>query len=120
VAGRRTGLKVVILECRGTHNTKTFAVEQLARASVQVEALRVGGRTPPSLMVASCLGRTRITSYVLDPPGDAYLLSGPNRELDELLRGDPADQSWRPHPRPPASRRSTSPAKLGRQPNSSA
>ncbi|MEO3777285.1 hypothetical protein ABGB16_10625 [Micromonospora sp. B11E3] len=95
-SGRRTDFKVVILECKGTHGAKNFAIEQLARASVQVEALRVGGRTPPSLMVASCLARSRITSYVLDPPGDGGLWSGPNRDLDELLRGSPEDQHWQP------------------------
>jgi hypothetical protein len=57
----------------------------------RVEALRVGGATPPSLMVASCLGRTRIASYVLDPPGDGDLWSGSNRTstscLDNAVHG---------------------------------
>jgi hypothetical protein len=99
--GRRTEFKVVVLECKGTHGARAFAVEQLARASVQVEALRVGGATPPSLMIASCLTRSRITSYVLDPPGDSDLWSGGRQDMDELLRQSPQDQAWRPTAAPP-------------------
>ncbi|MEU2614127.1 hypothetical protein ABZ570_21455 [Micromonospora sp. NPDC007271] len=40
---------------------------------MQVDALRVAGRSQSSLRVASCLSQTRITSYVLDPPSDDEL-----------------------------------------------
>lgn len=100
-SGRRGGVKIVVLECKGTHQSSSFAYEQLARATVQVDALRVGGRSQPSLMVASCLSRSRITSYVLDPPGDDELWSGADDDLDELLRATPEDQDWRPRPAPP-------------------
>ncbi|MFG1716097.1 hypothetical protein [Micromonospora sp. WMMA1947] len=100
-SGRRNGMKIVVLECKGTHQSPGFAHGQLARAAVQVDALRVGGRSQPSLMVASYLSRTRITSYVLDPPGDDELWSGADDELDELLGGAPGDQDWRPQPAPP-------------------
>ncbi|MEH1016294.1 hypothetical protein V6U90_24705 [Micromonospora sp. CPCC 206060] len=113
--GRRTAFKIVVLECKGTHKARAYAVEQLARASVQVEALTVGGRTPPSLMVASCLARRGITSYVLDPPGDDELWSGQNRDMDELLRGDPEDQLWRPRPGTPTADESSTTTSAGRR-----
>ncbi|MFE9206820.1 hypothetical protein [Micromonospora sp. NPDC007230] len=100
-SGRRSRVKIVILECKGTHQAASFAYGQLARAAVQVDALRVGGRGQPSLMVASCLSKTRITSYVLDPPGDEELWSGADNDLDELLSASPDDQDWRPRPAPP-------------------
>ncbi|WP_327037996.1 hypothetical protein [Micromonospora maris] len=100
-SGRRSGFKILVLECKGTHQSPGFAYGQLARAAVQVDALRVGGRAQPSLMVASFLSRTRITSYVLDPPGDDELWSGADDELDELLRTRPDDKDWRPRPAAP-------------------
>lgn len=95
-SGRRRKVMIVVLECKGTHQSPSFAYGQLARAAVQVETLRVGGRSPSSLMVASCLAQSRITSYVLDPPGDDELWSGRDDDFDELLRTDPEDQYWRP------------------------
>ncbi|MEH0972809.1 hypothetical protein V6U77_16955 [Micromonospora sp. CPCC 205546] len=100
-SGRRSGVKIVILECKGTHKSPTFAYEQLARAAAQVDALRVAGHRQPSLMVASYLSGSRITSYVLDPPGDGELWSGADDDLDELLRAAPDDQDWRARPAVP-------------------
>ena len=91
-SGRRSGVKIVVLECKGTHQSPSFAYGQLARAAVQVDALRVAGRSQSSLMVASCLSQARITSYVLDPSSDYELWSGSDDELDELLRTSPDDQ----------------------------
>ncbi|MGS2617524.1 hypothetical protein ACVCAH_23820 [Micromonospora sp. LZ34] len=99
-SGRRSGVKIVVLECKGTHQSPSFAYGQLARAAVQVDALRVAGRSQSSLMVASCLSETRITSYVLDPPSDDELWSGADDDLDELLSARPDDQDWRPRPAP--------------------
>ncbi|WFE65947.1 hypothetical protein [Micromonospora sp. WMMD714] len=92
----RRRMKIVILECKGTHQPPSFLHGQLARAAVQVEALSVGGRHPPALMVASHLTQTGITAYVLDPPGDDELWSGDDEELDGLLSTRPEDQFWRP------------------------
>ncbi|MET8267183.1 hypothetical protein ABZU92_24730 [Micromonospora arida] len=92
----RRQMKIVILECKGTHQSPSFIHGQLARAAVQVEALSVGGSHPPSLMVASHLTQTGITAYVLDPPGDDELWSGDDEELDNLLSTSPEDQFWRP------------------------
>ncbi|MBQ0978111.1 hypothetical protein [Micromonospora sp. M61] len=92
----RRRMKIVILECKGTHQPPSFIHGQLARAAVQVEALSVGGSHPPSLMVASHLTQTGITAYVLDPPGDDELWSGDDEELDNLLSTSPEDQFWRP------------------------
>jgi hypothetical protein len=97
---RRTWLKYWILECKGTHGNPKRAIKQLATASVQVRALEIGGSTPPSFLVASCLGQAGITTYLLDPPGDGELWSGPTAELNELLRDTPEDQYWRPQPAP--------------------
>ncbi|MEV4481698.1 hypothetical protein [Micromonospora coxensis] len=94
---RRRRMKIVVLECKGTHQTPSFVHGQLARAAVQVQTLKVGGHLPPSLMVASHLAETGITSYVLDPPGDDELWSGPDDEFDELLSTRPEDQFWQPH-----------------------
>ncbi|MEU7573361.1 hypothetical protein [Micromonospora sp. NPDC049240] len=52
-------------------------------------------------MVASRLAASRITSYVLDPPGDGELWSGADGELDGLLGATPDDQDWLPQPAPP-------------------
>ncbi|MET8318495.1 hypothetical protein [Micromonospora sp. NPDC005189] len=92
----RRRMKIVILECKGTHQSPSFIHGQLARAAVQVEALSVGGHHPPSLMVASHLTQAGITAYVLDPPGDDELWSGDDDELDGLLSTRPDDQFWRP------------------------
>lgn len=100
-SGRHTGFKVVVLECKGTHQGSAFATEQLARATVQVEALRVAGRTPPALMVASDLSPKGITSYLLDPDGDGDLWSGSSQDMDDLLREQPQDENWTPAPSPP-------------------
>jgi|GEM_PF-5701308 len=104
-SGRRSGVKIVILECKGTHQSPNFAYAQLARATVQVDALRVDGRSQPSLMVASCLSQSRITSYVLDPPGGDELWSGPDDDLDELLRAKPEDRDLPPKTASPAEAR---------------
>jgi len=100
--GRDTGFKVIVLECKGTHQNPKFAIEQLARATAQVESLTVAGRTPLSLMVASHLTAAQITSYLLDPDGDGDLWTGPVRDMDDLLRGDPQDENWTPDPMPGA------------------
>jgi hypothetical protein len=103
VRERRTGFKVVVLECKGSHQTPRFSIEQLARATVQVEAVRVGGRTPPSLMVASHLTHRRITSYVLDPEGEDDLWGGATQDMDEFLAEEPTEYHWHARPSPPAS-----------------
>ncbi|MEV6373595.1 hypothetical protein [Micromonospora musae] len=99
-SGRRSRVRIVVLECKGTHQSPKFASEQLARAAVQVNALRVGGRSQSSLMVASHLAKHGITSYVLDPPGDDELWSGADGELDDLVSASPEDQDWQPQPEP--------------------
>ncbi|MFE0592652.1 hypothetical protein [Micromonospora echinospora] len=112
--GRRSQFKVYVLECKGTHDTVAFTYKQLAKASLQVGALTVGGVPPPSLMVASRLTKRGITSYVLDPPGDDELWSGSHRDMDELLSATPDEPSWRARrtvpPQPPGT---ASPAPAG-------
>lgn len=97
-SGRRSRMKIVVLECKGTHQPPSFAYGQLARAAVQVRTLNVGGRRPPALMVASCLAGRQITSYVLDPPGDDELWDGGPDDFDQLLRARPEDHHWRTRP----------------------
>ncbi|MFI7218862.1 hypothetical protein [Micromonospora maritima] len=97
-AGRRSRMKIVVLECKGTHQSAAFAYGQLARAAVQVRTLSVGGRRPPALMVASCLAERQITSYVLDPPGDDELWDGDPGDFEGMLHNRPEDQHWRTRP----------------------
>lgn len=85
------GAKVVVLECKGTHKSRQFAIGQLARACAQVSAVEVGGKLPYALMVASYLSSKGITSYVLDPPGEDELWSGSEDEMDAILSEDPGD-----------------------------
>lgn len=85
------GAKVVVLECKGTHKSRQFAIGQLARACAQVGAVEVGGKLPYALMVASYLSSKGITSYVLDPPGEDELWSGSEDEMDAVLSEDPGD-----------------------------
>ncbi|MET7471651.1 hypothetical protein ACFYON_24640 [Micromonospora sp. NPDC005686] len=94
-SGRRSRMKIVVLECKGTHQSPGFAYGQLARAAVQVRSLSVGGRRPPALMVASCLAGRQITSYVLDPPGDDELWDGTLDDFAGVVQRPPEDHHWR-------------------------
>ncbi len=102
IRGRRTDFKVVVLECKGSHQTPKFSIEQLARATVQVETVRVGGRTPQSYMVASHLAQRRITSYLLDPEGEGELWGGATRDMDDFLAEEPQEHAWYARPAAPA------------------
>ena len=97
-SGRRRRMKIVVLECKGTHQSPGFAYGQLARAAVQVRTLAVGGRRPPALMVASYLAERQITSYVLDPPGDDELWDGDPDDFEGMLRNRPEDHRWSTRP----------------------
>ncbi|NHD16038.1 MULTISPECIES: hypothetical protein [unclassified Actinopolyspora] len=89
LVGRRTGggggLKLVVLECKGTHQGLGHAVEQLAKACKQVASVEVGGRNPDGMMVATMLQASGIESKVIDPPGDSDLWQGSERDMDDLL-----------------------------------
>lgn len=90
LVGRRTngrgGLKVVVLECKGTHNSRKAALlKQLSKACTQVRSVEIEGRTLPSLMVASHFDPAGVTAHIIDPPGEIELWSDPEDNLDELL-----------------------------------
>ncbi|MGJ7909022.1 hypothetical protein ACOQFL_21380 [Actinopolyspora sp. H202] len=89
LVGRRTkgggGLKLVVLECKGTHQGTGHAVAQLAKACKQVASVEVGGQSPDGLMVATLLQASGIESKVIDPPGDSDLWQGSDRDMDDLL-----------------------------------
>ncbi|KGI81285.1 hypothetical protein IL38_12465 [Actinopolyspora erythraea] len=93
LVGRRTkgggGLKLVVLECKGTHQGTGHAVEQLAKACKQVASVEVGGRSPDGLMVATLLQASGIESKVIDPPGDSDLWQGSAQDMDDLLNERP-------------------------------
>ncbi|WP_239339923.1 hypothetical protein [Frankia sp. CiP3] len=81
--------KIYLLECKGTHGEMSRIRAQLAKASVQLSTLRIDGRTPPGLMVATKLDTAGISCYVFDPPGDENLLSGAAGEFDDIVTEDP-------------------------------
>lgn len=88
---RGTKVKIFVLECKGTHEDKTFLHGQLAKACVQVQTIEIGEKKPRSLMIASLLKRDGISSYVLDPPGEEDLWSGEEADVPELLDGEPGE-----------------------------
>ncbi|SEG93345.1 hypothetical protein SAMN02982929_05799 [Saccharopolyspora kobensis] len=84
----RGGLKIVVLECKGTHSEgEQQAVRQLAKACTQVRSVEIEGHDLSSLMCVSRLLRSGIKILVIDPPGDADLWSGTPGELNALLDG---------------------------------
>lgn len=91
IGHRRNGLggaKIVVLECKGTHDTSGHVYSQLAKACSQVCSVEVSGKTPEGLMVASSFSPSGIKSHILDPPGDSDLWSGSGEEMDDLLDGE--------------------------------
>ncbi|GAA0365920.1 hypothetical protein NE235_02400 [Actinoallomurus spadix] len=89
--GRSQQMKVVVLECKGTHEKHDRVLRQLAKACVQLQTVEVGNGVPPGLMIASSLSPEGITAHVLDPPGDENVWSGSQEQLDELLAEDPGE-----------------------------
>lgn len=88
--GRRirggSGLKIVVLECKGTHSaSESKIIGQLAKACTQVRSVELAGKNLSSLMVASRFLPSGIKVCVLDPPGESELWSGTDDELDEIL-----------------------------------
>jgi hypothetical protein len=97
--GRRRGkVHVVVLECKGTHQSRSHVIEQLGTACLQLRTVAIGRRRLYGLMVGSRLSRSGITSYVLDPPGDDELWQGSEEELDALLDREPEQLDWSPVP----------------------
>lgn len=94
--GKKGALRVVVLECKGTHYDHNFMIEQLARASVQVQTVEIGDAKPTSLMVASRLTRNGVTAHILDPPGNDEPWELSRDDIDDLLSEDPGDQRWTP------------------------
>jgi hypothetical protein len=92
--GGRSGCKVYVLECKGTHGNAYHSKQQLATASLQVGSIELGARTLPSLIVASRLSTSGISIDVLDPPGDDDLWNGESGEFDSLLSEDPGPKQW--------------------------
>lgn len=93
--GRHRGkVRVVVLECKGTHQSRSHVIEQLGTACLQLRTVAIGRRRLYGLMVGSQLSRSGITSYVLDPPGDDELWEGSEEELDALLEQEPDQLDW--------------------------
>lgn len=66
-----TQTSLFIVECKGTQISRYTSVDQLCRGTEQVPSLTfTDGRTPPSLVVATCLSKRDARVLVLDPPGD--------------------------------------------------
>ena len=102
-AGGRAGLRVIVLECKGTHGTPGDVIKQLGDACLQVGTVAVGNHPLYGLMVGSRLTDRRIESIVLDPPGDDDLWSGEDEEYADLMSRPPDQERWarnETHPAP--------------------
>ena len=96
VVGKKPGnpLRLVVVECRGTHGKSGMQHEQLARAAERVHAFALDGAPAPSLLMSTTLaGDGGIGIGLLDPPGDGILqepgaglpdLAGPVEQLNEF------------------------------------
>ncbi|GLY34805.1 hypothetical protein Amsp01_008290 [Amycolatopsis sp. NBRC 101858] len=94
IVGRKANgpLRLVIVECRGTHGRANMQLEQLARAAERVHAVALDGGPAPSLLMSTTLAAEGgIAIGVLDPPGDGILqgagapvpdLTGPVEQLN--------------------------------------
>lgn len=90
LVGRRTDgrgeFKVVVLECKGTHDSGSARLtSQLSKACTQVRSVELEGQTMPSLMIASQFLSAGVKVSVIDPPGESDLWDGDAGEWEELL-----------------------------------
>jgi hypothetical protein len=109
--GNQTDVRIAVLECKGTHGGMPQIYKQLADACLQVRTVTIGKHQLYGLMVASRLAHTGVHSYILDPPGDDELWSGPSQEFDELINETPDEFNWRiGQHEPDASQGTTAPA----------
>ena len=66
-----TQAELFVVECKGTQSARSSSVEQIRRGTEQVPSLVLtDGRTPPSLIAATCLSRKGTRVLLIDPPGD--------------------------------------------------
>jgi hypothetical protein len=64
-----TQSKLFIVECKGTQTSRYSSLKQLCRGTEQVPSLIFNdGRTPPSLVVATCLSKSGTRILIVDPP----------------------------------------------------
>jgi hypothetical protein len=67
-----TQTSLFIVECKGTQVSRSSSLEQLRRDTEQVPSLMfTDGRTPPSLVIATCLSKRETRILLIDPPSDA-------------------------------------------------
>jgi hypothetical protein len=90
--GGRAGLRVVVLERKGSHQGPADVIKQLGDSCLQVGTVAVGNHPLYGLMVGSTLTERGIDSIVLDPPGDDELWSGEDEAYTELLAQTPDQQ----------------------------
>lgn len=101
LVGRKPGrpMRVVSVDCKGTHGGDDYQHEQLARSAAHIPRIVLGhldegGGPPPSLVVTTAIAGTGgIETRLLDPEGDGLLavpgksapdLAGPVEEKNEL------------------------------------
>jgi hypothetical protein len=82
--------KVIPLACMGTHAKTSYVYTQLAKASVQAEAVHVGpwNQTPVLMTSTELLGQGGVVVHVLHAPGDGSLtvaLDDPAADADRVL-----------------------------------
>jgi hypothetical protein len=80
-----------IVECKGTQTSRYYSLDQLCRGTEQVPSLTfTDGRTPPSLVIATCLTEEGTSILLVDPPNDDELppehLARPERVGDREWR----------------------------------
>lgn len=80
-----------IVECKGTQGSRSTSLDQLRRGTEQVPSLVfTDGRTPQSLIVATCLAKNDTTVLVLDPPADDDLPPSDRMHTERI-----GQRSWR-------------------------
>lgn len=59
-----------VVECKGTQTSRANSIDQVRRGAEQVPSLIfTNGKTPPSLVVATCLTKKETRVLIIDPPG---------------------------------------------------
>jgi hypothetical protein len=77
------GGQVYVVECKGCQTSKSAALNQLRRGMEQLPTILIPGAVTPQLVVATHLGKTNTTVYILDPPDDEMRGLRPAKEIEK-------------------------------------
>jgi hypothetical protein len=72
IFGNPSNSVMFVVECKGTHGSRSSVVDQLRRGTEQLPSLKfTDGRPPPQgLIIGTQLSPSGVKVYVVDPPGD--------------------------------------------------